>query len=97
MQSTSTMSECPIAKAVNLASCVWIHNLRTSVRVYLCLCAYEGKGSTPSMASYCEGATWGSGKGGGRWVDEAAGEKLFTISEENAFWLTCTELDEATS
>ena len=25
------------------------------------------------------------------------GEKLFTISEENAFWLTCTELDEPTS
>ena len=49
------------------------------------------------MASYCEGATWGSGKGGGRWVDDAAGEKLFTISEEKAFLLTWTELDEPMS
>ena len=91
------MSECPIAKAVNLASCVWKHNLRMSIRVYLCLYACEGRVPRASMASYCGGATWGSGKGGGRWVDDAAGEKLFTISEENAFWLTCTELDEATS
>ncbi len=54
--------------------------------------------SVPIYPVYCGGGTWGSGKGGGKWEEEAAGEKLLTISEENGFlfWLTCTELDEPT-